>query len=71
MHLSQKKKFLSCRGLEDEHKGVKNYKAEARRRLVEEGYRLWGIVGDQWSSFDGSPVAKRSFKLPNSLYYVS
>ncbi|KAL0435555.1 UNVERIFIED_CONTAM: Acid phosphatase 1 [Sesamum radiatum] len=57
--------------LEDENKRVKNYKAEARKRLVDEGYRIWGIVGDQWSSFDGAPAAKRTFKLPNSLYYIS
>lgn len=63
---------LTLRGLDDEYKGVRNYKAEARRRLVEEeGYRIWGIVGDQWSSFDGGPAAERTFKLPNSLYYVS
>lgn len=59
------------RGLEDEYKEVQSYKAEARKRLVEEGYRIWGIIGDQWSSFDGLPSAKRTFKLPNSLYYVS
>ncbi|XP_059626077.1 acid phosphatase 1-like [Cornus florida] len=62
---------LILRGLEDEYKQVQNYKAEARKRLVEEGYRVWGILGDQWSSFDGHPSAKRTFKLPNSLYYVS
>ncbi|KAK4418430.1 Acid phosphatase 1 [Sesamum alatum] len=62
---------LVLRDLEDENKHVKNYKAEARKRLVNEGYRIWGIIGDQWSSFDGSPSAKRTFKLPNSLYYIS
>ncbi|KAL3531197.1 hypothetical protein ACH5RR_010519 [Cinchona calisaya] len=63
---------LVLRGLGNEYQRVKNYKAEARRKLVEEGYRIWGIVGDQWSSFDGSPAAaERTFKLPNSLYYVS
>ncbi|KAK4407262.1 Acid phosphatase 1 [Sesamum angolense] len=61
---------LVLRDLEDENKHVKNYKAEARKRLVNEGYRIWGIVGDQWSSFDGTPGAKRTFKLPNSLYYA-
>ncbi|XP_058207982.1 acid phosphatase 1-like isoform X2 [Rhododendron vialii] len=62
---------LVLRGLEDEYKEVQSYKAEVRKRLVEEGYRIWGIIGDQWSSFDGLPAAKRTFKLPNSLYYVS
>ncbi|KAA8550715.1 hypothetical protein F0562_002399 [Nyssa sinensis] len=62
---------LFLRGLQDEYKKVENYKAEARKRLVDEGYRIWGTVGDQWSSFDGHPTAKRAFKLPNSLYYIS
>lgn len=61
---------LILRGLDDEYKKVHNYKAEARKRLVDEGYRLWGIIGDQWSSFDGYPVPERTFKLPNSMYYV-
>ncbi|KAM7527336.1 hypothetical protein LguiB_030746 [Lonicera macranthoides] len=62
---------LILRGIDEEYKRVEKYKAEARRKLVEEGYRLWGMVGDQWSSFGGAPTAKRTFKLPNSMYYVS
>lgn len=48
-----------------------HYKAEARQKLVNEGYNIWGIIGDRWSSFDGNPKAKRTFEFPNSLYYVS
>ncbi|CBI37173.3 hypothetical protein AAG906_040664 [Vitis piasezkii] len=55
----------------DELMEVQKYKAKARQGLVKEGYRIWGIVGDQWSSFEGTPSAKRTFKLPNPLYYVS
>ncbi|THG05405.1 hypothetical protein TEA_002124 [Camellia sinensis var. sinensis] len=62
---------LILRGMEDEYREVHNYKAEARKRLVDEGYHIWGIIGDQWTSFEGLPAAKRTFKLPNSLYYVS
>ncbi|KAL2454000.1 HAD superfamily [Abeliophyllum distichum] len=62
---------LILRDLNDENKRVQHYKAEARKKLVNEGYNIWGIIGDQWSSFDGNPTAKRTFKLPNSLYYVS
>lgn len=58
------------RGLEDERKEVQKFKIEARQRLVDEGYHIWGIVGDQWSSFEGLPTANRRFKLPNSMYYV-
>lgn len=62
---------LVLRGLDDEFETVKIFKAEARRKLENEGYRIWGIIGDQWSSFEGNPSAKRTFKLPNSMYYVS
>ncbi|PSS14050.1 Acid phosphatase [Actinidia chinensis var. chinensis] len=64
-------KGLILRDLENECWEVQSYKAEARKRLVDQGYRIWGIIGDQWSSFDGFPAAKRTFKLPNSMYYVS
>ncbi|KAL3828085.1 hypothetical protein ACJIZ3_016887 [Penstemon smallii] len=62
---------LVLRNLKDENKYVQNYKAGARKKLINEGYRIWGIVGDQWSSFDGTPSANRTFKLPNSFYYIS
>ncbi|KAK6937730.1 Acid phosphatase, class B-like [Dillenia turbinata] len=57
--------------LEDDLTDVKNYKAEARKRLMDEGYQVWGITGDQWSSFEGLPSAKSTFKIPNSLYSIS
>jgi len=48
---------------------VKKYNSKVRQELVDEGYRIWGIVGDQWSTFDGLPIPNRTFKLPNSIYY--
>ncbi|CAK7349333.1 unnamed protein product [Dovyalis caffra] len=62
---------LILRGLEDDFMKVQQYKSEARKRLTKEGYRIWGIIGDQWSSVEGLPAAKRTFKLPNSIYYLS
>lgn len=62
---------LILRGPEDECKSVQKYKAEERKKLVASGYRIWGIVGDQWSSIQGSPSATRTFKLPNSLYHTA
>ncbi|XP_030516681.1 acid phosphatase 1-like [Rhodamnia argentea] len=62
---------LVLRGPEDELKGVQSYKAEVRKKLVSAGYRIWGILGDQYSSIQGLPSAKRTFKLPNPLYYIS
>ncbi|XP_038718580.1 acid phosphatase 1-like [Tripterygium wilfordii] len=61
---------LILRGLEDELMEVQKFKTEARKRLVDEGYHFWGIIGDQWSSLEGLPNAKRTFKLPNSMYYL-
>ncbi|KAI3732371.1 hypothetical protein L1987_63575 [Smallanthus sonchifolius] len=46
------------------------YKSEMRRKLVEEGYRIWGNVGDQWSDLHGQFVGNRTFKLPNPMYFV-
>ncbi|KAL9688437.1 hypothetical protein QQ045_032858 [Rhodiola kirilowii] len=62
---------LWIRGDENECKDVVTFKAGARKDLLNKGYRLWGIVGDQWSSILGSPTAKRTFKLPNPVYYVA
>ncbi|GLU07803.1 hypothetical protein SLE2022_247500 [Rubroshorea leprosula] len=62
---------LFLRGLDDEFMGVQQYKSQVRKKLVNEGYRIWGIIGDQWSSLKGLPSAKRTFKLPNSIYYLS
>ncbi|XP_015901170.1 acid phosphatase 1 [Ziziphus jujuba] len=62
---------LTLRGLDDEAMEVQNYKSRVRQLLVDEGYRIWGIIGDQWTSFHGHPRAKRAFKLPNSIYYVA
>ncbi|XP_038882273.1 acid phosphatase 1-like [Benincasa hispida] len=61
---------LILRSPEDEKKGVEQYKADVRRRLVNGGYKIWGIVGDQYSSIQGSPSGRRTFKLPNPMYYV-
>ncbi|KAA8548872.1 hypothetical protein F0562_000556 [Nyssa sinensis] len=60
---------LFLRGPDDECKGVQTYKAEIRKQLISAGYCIWGIVGDQWSSIEGLPSTKRTFKLPNPLYH--
>ncbi|KAK1435391.1 hypothetical protein QVD17_01153 [Tagetes erecta] len=64
-------KSLYLRGVDDECKTVQEYKAGVRSELINNGYRIWGILGDQWSSIRGVPTARRTFKLPNSLYYVA
>ncbi|XP_073027960.1 acid phosphatase 1-like [Primulina eburnea] len=62
---------LILRDSDDERKDVQQFKADARKQLTNKGYRIWGILGDQWSSIEGLPSAKRTFKLPNPLYYVA
>ncbi|KAG9445760.1 hypothetical protein H6P81_011888 [Aristolochia fimbriata] len=64
-------KGLEMRGLEDAEKGAQEFKAEQRKMLIKKGYRIWGVVGDQWSTLLGLPSGKRIFKLPNSLYYMA
>lgn len=46
------------------------YKSERRAELEAQGYRIHGNSGDQWSDLLGSPMAVRSFKLPNPMYYI-
>jgi len=46
------------------------YKSEIRKQLVEQGYRIWGNVGDQWSDLQGEYLGNRTFKLPNPMYFV-
>ncbi|KAH0739004.1 hypothetical protein KY290_037709 [Solanum tuberosum] len=62
---------LILRDQEDECKNAQTFKAEIRSKLISQGYRIVGIIGDQWSSIEGLPSAKRSFKLPNPMYYVA
>ncbi|XP_073103196.1 acid phosphatase 1 isoform X3 [Elaeis guineensis] len=58
---------LILRCAEDCYHAVANYKTEKRRKLIEQGYHLWGIMGDQWCSLVGHPSANRTFKLPNPM----
>ncbi|KAK6161221.1 hypothetical protein DH2020_004602 [Rehmannia glutinosa] len=64
-------KSLILRDENDENKDIQKYKADVRKQLANNGYRIWGILGYQWSSIEGLPTPKRSFKLPNPLYYVA
>lgn len=46
------------------------YKSEKRQELKDEGYRIRGSSGDQWSDLLGFAKGERSFKLPNPMYYI-
>ncbi|XP_057773381.1 acid phosphatase 1-like [Salvia miltiorrhiza] len=64
-------KKLTLKG-EDEH-GMPAllYKSQKRTELVNEGYRIVGNVGDQWSDLLGANVGNRTFKVPDPMYYVA
>lgn len=47
------------------------YKSEKRTKLVAEGYRIVGNVGDQWSDILGADKGERTFKLPDPMYYIA
>ncbi|TKW21915.1 hypothetical protein SEVIR_4G152700v4 [Setaria viridis] len=47
------------------------YKSERRAAMEAEGFKILGNSGDQWSDLIGPPMATRSFKLPNPMYFIS
>lgn len=62
---------LILRGPEDRGTLASVYKSKKRKELEDEGYRIQGNSGDQWSDLIGYSVAERSFKMPNPLYYAA
>ncbi|KAF0913684.1 hypothetical protein E2562_023779 [Oryza meyeriana var. granulata] len=62
---------LIMRSPEYRRQSSSQFKSVMRKRLVEEeGYRIRGNVGDQWSDLQGDYVGDRVFKIPNPMYYV-
>ena len=47
------------------------YKSGMRQKLIDEGYRIVGNMGDQWSDILGEPEGDRTFKFPDPMYYLS
>ncbi|CAK7356777.1 unnamed protein product [Dovyalis caffra] len=47
------------------------YKSSERAKLEKKGYRIIGNMGDQWSDLLGTNVGKRTFKLPDPMYYIN
>ncbi|KAG6424076.1 hypothetical protein SASPL_114488 [Salvia splendens] len=62
---------LILRGKADEGTPATVYKSEKRKEIEDAGYIIHGSSGDQWSDLIGFAVARRSFKLPNPLYYIA
>ena len=63
--------FCLNRGPSDHGTTAVVYKSGKRAELVAQGFRIHGSSGDQWSDLIGAPMATRSFKLPNPMYYIS
>lgn len=61
---------LILRGPSDHGTTAVVFKSGKRAELVAQGYRIHGNSGDQWSDLLGSPMATRSFKLPNPMYHI-
>ncbi|GKV33875.1 hypothetical protein SLEP1_g42321 [Rubroshorea leprosula] len=61
---------LILRASEDHGKLAVIFKSEKRGEMLNEGYRILGNSGDQWSDLLGSFPSTRSFKLPNPMYYI-
>jgi hypothetical protein len=70
--LLNKKKILVCRDTAKyQGKTAVTYKSSERKKLEEEGYRIIGNIGDQWSDILGTNIGNRTFKLPDPLYYIA
>ncbi|KAD5961475.1 hypothetical protein E3N88_12948 [Mikania micrantha] len=61
---------LILRGENDTEKSAIAFKSEKRKELTEEGYRILGNSGDQWSDLAGTSTATKSFKLSNPMYHI-
>ncbi|GAB4838991.1 hypothetical protein Ancab_028521, partial [Ancistrocladus abbreviatus] len=62
---------LILRGPSDQGTLAIDYKSKKRLELEDEGYRIQGSSGDQWSDLLGYAIAQRSFKLPNPMYHIA
>lgn len=63
-------KTLLLRDPEDYKKSAVVFKSEKRLKIEQDGFRIRGNSGDQWSDLTGYSVGDRTFKLPNPMYYV-
>ncbi|OMO66479.1 Acid phosphatase (Class B) [Corchorus olitorius] len=61
---------LILRKSSESGKAAVEYKSGHRKKLEESGYRIVGNIGDQWSDLIGTNPGKRTFKLPDPMYYI-
>ncbi|CAN8317135.1 unnamed protein product [Cochlearia groenlandica] len=61
---------LIMRTGDNRRQSATTYKTTIRKQMMEQGYRIWGNVGDQWSDLQGEYSGNRTFKIPNPMYFV-
>ncbi|KAF5800336.1 putative Acid phosphatase [Helianthus annuus] len=66
----QKWDKLVLRGEHEREKSASAFKSDKRKEIMEEGFRILGNSGDQWSDLTGTSTASRSFKLSNPMYHI-
>jgi hypothetical protein len=62
---------IIVRSLKYKGQSAVKYKSSIRKEIEEEGYRIWGNVGDQWTDLQGECLGNRTFKIPNPMYCIS
>eukprot|EP00253_Pinus_taeda_P007407 PITA_07407 len=63
-------KALLLRNPEDYKKSAVVFKSEKRLKIEQDGFRIRGNSGDQWSDLTECSAGQRTFKLPNPMYYM-
>ncbi|CAH8313895.1 unnamed protein product [Eruca vesicaria subsp. sativa] len=48
---------------------IANFKSKERKRLQKSGHTIIGNIGDLWADLVKDTPGRRTFKLPNPLYY--
>ncbi|XP_062087581.1 stem 28 kDa glycoprotein-like [Humulus lupulus] len=61
---------LVLKGSDYSGKSAVEYKSAQRKKVEEDGYRIIGNIGDQWSDLLGTNTGLRTFKLPDPMYYI-
>lgn len=63
--------YRLCRQPSERGTTLAVYKSKKRGELVNQGYRIIGNIGDQWSDLSGDYAGNRTFKLPNPMFYAA
>ena len=60
---------LITQGVEDQKLNAQEFKSKIRTELTNQGYKIVGTVGDQWTDLNG-PYSEIQIKIPNYLYEI-